>query len=458
MRIPETRYARSADGLRLAYQQFGEGPPLLLVPALLSNMEVQWEHEYLVRIFELLGRHMTVAAFDKRGMGLSDRPESPPSLEERVGDIVAVMDELGWDRATLLGVSEGGVMSQLFAATYPERVERLVLHNTFAPRRYWDRIPSLVVEGDPPLPAANEVEAHFLRIAEVWPEPAELVAWVMPDQADNEAFVRWVGRYQRLSASPRDFRRQLESIFAIDSGDAPERITSPTLVIHVRGDQVLHVAMGRVLAEVIPGARYAEISGDDHFSWALPNWRDIIDPFIEFVCGAPVRQVLARRFATVLFTDIVDSTRQSTVVGDAAWRTVLDEHDRIARKLVDHYDGRVVKSTGDGLLVVFDVPSNGVACGVALCAELGNVGVQIRAGAHAGEIEAHDDGDISGFAVNLAARVEQAATDGQLWVSSTVRDMMIGGRTAFEDQGEHRLKGIEGTWRLFAVDAGERRN
>jgi class 3 adenylate cyclase len=415
-------------------------------------MEVVWEHEYFVRIHEMLGRYVTVAGFDKRGMGLSDRPESPPTLEERMGDIVAVMDDLGWDKASLLGVSEGGVMSQLFAATYPERVERLVLHNTIAPRRYWARIPSLIADGDRPLESEEQVRERFNRLVDGWPENSqELVDWMMPDQRDNESFVRWVGRCQRLSASPRDFRRQVESIFGVDADDAPERITCPTLVQHVRGDRVLPVVFGRVLAEVIPNAQYNEIAGDDHFSWALPNWRDIGDPLIEFVSGTSVTRVATRRFATVLFTDIVDSTRQAAMLGDAAWRAVLHEHDRLARKLVDHHGGRVVKSTGDGLLVVFDTPSQGVECGAALCSELGSIGVQVRAGAHTGEIEVHDDGDVSGFAVNLAARVEHEAADGELWVSSTVRDMMLGGSTTFDDHGEHHLKGIDGAWRLFAV-------
>jgi class 3 adenylate cyclase len=362
------------------------------------------------------------------------------------------MDELGWDKASLVGISEGGVMSQLFAATYPERVERLALHNTIAPRRYWARIPALMRDGDRPLESEEQVRARFNQLANGWPENSqELVDWMMPDQRDNESFVRWVGRCQRLSASPRDFRRQIESLFEIDAEDAPERIACPTLVQHVHGDRVLPVVFGRVLAEVIPDARYHEVVGDDHFSWAMPNWRDIGDPLIEFVSGTAVTRVATRRFATVLFTDIVDSTGQAASLGDTAWHAVLDEHDRVARRLVDFHGGRVVKSTGDGLLVVFDVPSSGVECGTELCRELGNLGVQIRAGAHAGEIEVHDDGDISGLAVNLAARVEQQADDGHLWVSSTLRDTLLGSTTTFEDRGESRLKGFDGTWRLFAV-------
>lgn len=454
MRVPETRYARSTDGLRLAYQEWGEGPRVLVVPGLLSNVELQWEHEFFVRINEMLGRHLHVAGFDKRGIGLSDRPDDSPTLEQRIGDMVAVMDALGWERASLLGVSEGGAMSQLFAATYPERVEKVLLHNTFVSPRYYGRVRAYVRDGDIPLPSNAEITDHFRLLADGWPDNAdEMVGWMMPDQADNESFVRWVGRLQRLSASPRDFRRQIESVFTLDPGDSPERIVSPTLVLHVKGDRVLHVAMGRLLADLIPDAEYVEVDGPDHFSWALSSWRELIDPAIEFFTGDRPTRAVTRRFASVLFTDIVDSTRRSAEIGDTAWRVILEDHDRLARKLVDQHGGRVVKSTGDGLLVVFDSPSQGVECGVALCGQLRSIDVPIRAGVHAGEIEVHDDGDVSGIAVNLAARVEQHAADGELWASSTVRDMLLGGALAFDDRGEHALKGIDGTWRLFAVGA-----
>jgi pimeloyl-ACP methyl ester carboxylesterase len=260
--VPETRYARSGD-LRLAYQEFGAGPPLLVVPALVSNLEVFWEHEFVVRIVELMSRHVNVVWFDKRGMGLSDRTDVAPTLEERVGDIVSVMDAVGWEQASVLGISEGGVMSQLFAATYPERVDKLILHNTGVPSRYYGRVAALVRPDDPPIGSVEQVRARFESLADGWPENSqEMVDWLMPDQSSNEAFVRWVGRLQRLSASPRDFRRQLEGILELDAGDAPERITAPTLVIHVKGDRVLPVAFGRTLSEIIPDARYL----------AAPSW------------------------------------------------------------------------------------------------------------------------------------------------------------------------------------------
>ncbi len=453
MQVPETRYARAGD-LRLAYQTWGEGPPLMIVPDLVSNIEIMWEHELYRRVLEHLGQHMTCAYFDKRGIGLSDRFDDTPTLEQRNEDILAVLDTLGWDRAHLLGTSEGAYMGQLFAADFPERVESLTLFNTFVSPRYYDKIRQYMQKGDPWVNDGQKIYEHFQQIVETWGEDAsEMVAWEIPSQAGNESFTRWLARLQRMAASPRDFIRQLQSLMALDAGDAPERIKARTLVMHVQGDRVLNVAMGRLLGDIIPGATYREIEGADHFAWILPNWRDLDDAVIEFAAGTTLKRATTRQFGTVLFSDIVDSTRQSAAVGDANWRAVLDSHDRTARRIIDEHRGRVVKSTGDGLLAVFDAPSNGVECGVRMCDALRGFGVQIRAGIHAGEIEVHDDGDVSGVAVNLAARVEQKAADGEIWTSSTVRDLMLGGSAQFAERGEHELKGIEGNWRLFSVSS-----
>ena len=242
MQVPETKYARSADGLRLAYQQWGEGPPLLIVPALVSNVEVAWEHPVYLRIHEYMGRYFTCAQFDKRGIGLSDRPEDPPTLEQRIGDIVAVMDELGWERAHLLGMSEGGVMSQLFAADHPERVDRLVLTDTFVPMRYLrpDSRPGRARR--PSVRTASTRCAMFRTLADGWPENTDyFLDWFMPSQLDDRvaALVRSVAA---ALGEPADFARQVESVLRLDAGDAPERITAPTLVMHVNGDRVLPVA------------------------------------------------------------------------------------------------------------------------------------------------------------------------------------------------------------------------
>ena len=454
MQVPEVRYAKSGD-LHIAFQTWGQGPRLLIIADLISNAEVTWEHELYRRTLEHVGKHLTCAYFDKRGIGMSDRWDDEPTIEQRNDDILAVMDALGWDRCHIFGQSEGGIMGQLFAADHPERVESLTITNSVPPPRYLSRIFDFVEDGDPPLLAREGVYAHFERVMETWGQDATyLIDWAMPSQIGNQSFERWMTRLCRMAASPKDFKRQLDSIFDLDAGDAPERITVPTMVMHTRGDKELHVSLGRILADAIPDAQFVEIPGDDHLYWAMPHWRDVADQIIEFVTGSPVARTTTRQFGTVLFTDIVDSTKQAAAVGDAKWRDVLDVHDRTTRKIIDEHHGRVVKSTGDGLLALFDAPSHGVDCGLRLRDDLRGIGIQIRAGLHAGEIELRDDGDISGIAVNLAARVEQHAQDGELWASQTVRDMMLGGRATFTDRGQHQLKGIDGAWSLFAVGVG----
>ena len=451
MTVPETYYAKAGD-LRIAYQKWGTGPPCLIVPQLISNVEITWEHELYRRTLERVGKFMTCVMFDKRGIGLSDRFDGVPTLEQRIEDMLCVMDAVGWEQAHLHGTSEGGLMAQLFAANHPERVLSVGLLNSIVPHKYRSQIRARFEDGDAPIPTTRETLGRLLKIAETWGEDATyMVNFELPSQNGNEGVTRWMARLCRFAASPKDFVKQLESIVALDGGDAPERIQAPTQITHVKGDRVLPVAGGRVLASIIPGATYLEIEGDDHMAWCMPNWRYMIDQYIEFATGGPTQSTVARKFAGVLFTDIVNSTQQSSTVGDTSWRETLDGHDRVTRDLIDHHAGRVVKSTGDGLLAVFDVPSQAVACGVDMLRALSDIGIAIRAGVHAGEIEVRDDGDITGIAVNLAARVEQQAADGELWVSSTVRDMMLGGTTTFADRGHHELKGIADQWRLYSV-------
>lgn len=451
MRTPETHYARSGE-LRIAYQKWGNGPALLMVPPLISNIEIAWENELVSRIFEHYGKYFTCVHFDKRGIGLSDRFDEMPTLSQRIEDITAVMNAVGWERAHVLGISEGGAMGQLFAADFPERVESLVLVNSMVSFRYRQRIVDYVQDGDPPLQTTKQIYERFLKLVETWSEePQYGVDWMTPSQAANASFTRWSGRLQRLTCSPKDFRRQVESVHTLDAGDAPERIAVRTMVMHVKGDRVLPVAGSRLLAKIIPNAIYYEIQGNDHFAWIMPNWRDATDASIKFCTGAALKRTSVRRFGAILFTDVVDSTRQSSDLGDAKWRAMLESHDRVTRDLIHQHGGRLVKRTGDGLLAVFEAPFQGVACGLEMRDALGGIGFTIRAGLHVGQIEVHDDGDISGIAVNLAARVEQHAAAGELWASSTVRDMMLGGTDTFTDRGEHVLKGIDGGWRLYSV-------
>jgi class 3 adenylate cyclase len=448
MYISDLKYARS-DNIDIAYQQYGSGPDIVIIPGLVSNVELAWEEHTYRRVREHIGKYVRVTEFDKRGMGSSDRFEEMPTLEQRIDDVKAVMDAEGLERAHILGLSEGGLMAQFFAALHPERVDRVVLANsTIGPSAHGD-LPWK--EGDPRMPR-EEVLGRFQRLIDGWGrEPEHYVELFTPSKNDDPAFIRWVGRFQRQSCSRTDIERQFKSIRHLDANSQLGNIRSPTLVVNVVGDRAIPPAYGRYLAEHIPDARYEQFRGEDHLSWVMKNWRELADCWLEFVTGSAPSMSTERRFATVLFTDIVDSTARSAGVGDAAWREMLDRHDRIAWSAVDRHAGKLVKNTGDGLLMTFASPSEAVACASNLVRELDGVGLRVRAGLHAGEIIVREDGDVTGLAVNLAARVQEVGPGGSTLVSSTVRDLLLGGEWSFSEYGEHEFKGIEGAWRVYQL-------
>ncbi len=449
--VPETRYAKTGDGLKLAYQVFGSGPNLIGIPPLLSNVELSWDHEVYRRVYEHWGRHVRFAQFDKRGIGGSDRFEAIPTLDQRIGDIVTVMDAAGMERASLLGLSEGGLMAQLFAVRFPERVERIVLANSAVGPSHWEAVDHCVLPGDK-INTIEQVVEGFQRLVESWgDDPQYMVDWMMPSQSTNAPFVRWIGRMERQSATPSDVARQIEAVLQLDGVD-PADISAPTLVVHVHGDRVIQVSSGRFLADRIPGAEMLELPGEDHFLWAMPTWRNFSDHVLEFILGSPVSSGSERRFATVLFTDLVNSTKESSAAGDGAWSNILDSHDRICRDAIESHKGRMIKSTGDGLLATFDAPSQAVHAAAQLVRELSAIGLTIRAGIHAGEVNFRDDGDLSGTTVNLAARVEERAQPGSVFVSSTVRELLLGGEQVFTECGDFELKGLPGTWSLYRLE------
>jgi class 3 adenylate cyclase/pimeloyl-ACP methyl ester carboxylesterase len=450
MDISDIRYARSGH-LNIAYQRWGAGPDVVVIPGLVSNIELSWEHEVYRRSREYMGKHVRVLEFDKRGMASSDRFEQAPTLEQRISDVKAVMDAERIERAHVLGLSEGGLMGQFFAALHPERVDRLVLMNSTIGASALGHGHLERRDSDPPM-RRKDVLDRFERMFDGWGrEPEHFVDLFAPSRNDDPAFVRWVGRFERQTCSRADIRRQFDSILGLDANDRLGDIQAPTLVGNVIGDRAIPPAFGRYLAKHIPGAQYVEFPGEDHFCWVMPTWREINDCWLEFVTGSAPAVRSELRFATVLFTDIVDSTARSAEVGDTAWRDMLDRHDRIAWQAIERHDGKLVKNTGDGLLMTFTSPSQAVGCATHLVRELGRVGLSVRAGLHAGEIVVREDGDVTGLAVNIAARVQQAASGGATWASSTVRDLLLGGDWSFAERGEHILKGVDGAWRLYAV-------
>ena len=438
---PTTQYAKS-DGLNIAYQVIGDGPfDLLYAPGFISHLEAAWEVPYLAGLFERLGSFARLISFDKRGTGLSDRPGGWPTFEERMDDIRAVLDATGSERAALFGISEGGPMCMLFAATYPERVTSLGLYGC-APR--FRQAP------DWPWAASPDVQASFLdRVAEDWGHGKVLQAFV--DGLVNDPREQaCIGRYECYAASPGAARAMLEMNFEIDVRAVLPAIRVPTLVIHRVGDPLAPIGAGRYLAEHIPDAQLLELLGDCHLSARPREGEEVIGAVEEFFTGRRRDYEVDRVLATVLFTDIVGSTERASELGDRRWRELLDAHDRSVRREITRFRGREIKTTGDGFLSAFDGPARAIRCARAVTLAAEELGLGVRSGLHTGECEVRDD-DLAGLAVHIGARVAAQARPGDVLVSGTVKDLVVGAGIEFEDRGEHQLKGVPGSWKLFAV-------
>jgi class 3 adenylate cyclase len=439
---PETRYAR-LHGDRIAYQVLGQGPPdLVFTMGSFSHVDVAWEDPQIALFLRRLASFSRLLRFDRRGTGASDPlpPDPLPPWEAYAEELDAVMDAVGMERAALLTAGpEAGPMALFFAGTRPERTGALVIADATA--RY-------LVADDYPIGVAPEVaEAMVARTTEQWGTEAN-VQTGSPDRGRDERFLRWSARLQRAIASPRVVRAYLRALLEVDVRPILPLIQAPTLVLQHTDFAFLPVAHGRYLAEHIPGARLVEVPGDLPLLWELPD--RVLEAVEEFLTGVDRPAVPTRVLATVLFTDIVGSTERAAELGDRRWRELLQVHDDLAGRLVDRWGGRLVKSTGDGVLATFDGPGRAVGCAAALREELRGIDIEIRAGLHVGEVEPRD-GDVGGIAVHIAARVMAAAGPGEVLVSRTVRDLVAGSDTALEDRGDHHLKGVEGTWRLFAV-------
>ena len=438
---PETRYARSGD-VHVAYQVFGEGDlDVVVVTGFVSHVELIWEHEPAARLLEGLASFARVITFDRRGSGLSDPVSEAPTLEERMDDVRAVMDAAGSERAALVGISEGVPMSVLFAATYPQRVQALVCCGGMARSTAAEDYPWAA-------PVEALVESGAELIAPYWGQGA-MVEVVAPSRADDPATRSFMGRMERATASPGMLVSMQQMFLDIDVRDVVPTVHVPALVLHRSHDRLVNVRNGRWLADHLPDARFVELPGDDH-SMLYESPELAFGEMREFLTGTRAGPEPQRVLATVLFTDIVDSTRTAAELGDNRWRQTLEGHQRAVRSELGRHDGREVKSTGDGFLATFDGPARAIRCAQAILDSSDDLGIRVRAGLHTGECEAMGD-DIGGIAVHIAARVSALAGPGEVLVSRTVKDLVAGSGIEFTDRGEHTLKGVPDTWRLHAV-------
>ena len=437
---PETRYAKSGD-VHIAYQVVGDGPfDLVYVPGWISNVELMWEEPAHARLLRRLASFSRLILFDKRGTGLSDPVpvDHLPTLEQRMDDVSAVMDAAASERAAIFGSSEGGLMSVLFAATYPERTEALIALAIYA-KRIWS----------PDYPWAPTPEARAAEIdsiARTWGSDMD-ISHLAPSA--DEAFKRRANTYFRRSASPGAAVALLRMNTQIDVRDVLPTIRVPTLILQRTGDRDVKVEEARWIAAQVPRAKYVELPGDEHLIWA-GDVDAVVDEVEEFLTGVRPAREPDRVLATVLFTDIVRSTERAAAVGDRRWRELLEEHHAVVRRELDRFRGREVDSVGDGFLATFDGPARAVRCAAASRDAVRPLGLELRAGVHTGEVEMAN-GSVRGIAVHTGARVAAAAGVGEVLVSQTVKDLVAGSGIEFVDRGAHQLKGIPGEWRLYAA-------
>jgi class 3 adenylate cyclase len=436
-----TRYARTNDGISIAYQVLGSGErDIVFVPQTFSAVEALWEHPTVARFFERLGGLGRVILFDRRGTGMSDRTGGAASLEDQIDDVHTVMDAAGTRRADLMAIMEGGAMAMLFAASAPERVRSLTLYATYAR--------STRTADYPAAWAPAERDEAMARMIEHWGD-GSLASRFAPSYPDDRTLREWLGRMQRLSLGPGEAAAAVELTGRVDVRHVLGSIRVPTLLLHRTDDAAINVEHSRYLSRNIPGARLVELEGADTLPF-LGDTDAVLGEVDEFLTGDRRPPEHDRVLATVLFTDIVGSTERAAALGDEPWRDLLAEHDRIVRTVIDRQRGRVVKSVGDGVLAVFDGPARAVRAAREVVAQLTTLGLDVRAGLHTGEVEMVDD-DVAGLAVHIAARVMGEARAGGVMASSTVHDLVAGAGLRFEDRGRRSLRGVPGEWGLWEV-------
>ena len=439
---PETRYVKSAD-FNIAYQVAGEGPfDLIYVPGWISNIEENWEVPEYAHFLRRLASFSRLILFDKRGTGLSDRVsnERLPTLEQRMDDVHAVLEAAGSERAVVFGASEGGNMSVLFAATYPERVRALVLAGAYA-KRLWS-------PDYPWAPTQEQRERENELLEREWAGEMD-VASLAPSAVDDPALSRRIATYFRRGASPGAAVTLNRMNTEIDTRAVLPTITVPTLVLQRSGDRDVKLKEGRWIAQQIPGAKYVELSGDDHLVW-VGDSDALLDEVEEFLTGVRRGPEPDRVLATVLFTDIVGATERAAKLGDQRWRELLEEHHRSIREELERFRGREIDTAGDGFLATFDGPARAIRCACVIRDAMRSLGIEIRAGLHTGECELVGE-KIAGIAVHTGARVAGLAGPGEVLVSNTVKDLVAGSGIELVDRGEHQLKGVPGIWRLYTA-------
>ena len=410
----------------------GDGPPdLAVVNGPASHLELIWEEPATARAFRRLASFSNLVLFDRRGTGLSDPVSRPPTLEQQMDDLAAVLDAAGVHETALFGASDLGLCA-LFAATYPDRVTHLVLSG---------------VASAGMKTITEETRAQYLDAIENHWGDGTLIRIFAPSQVGNHAFEEWWARMQRSSVSPGMARQLMQMISETDLRAVLPTIRVPTLVLHQSKDQYIPVELGREVASLIPGARFIERPGEDTYSWIDPEGLDDVE---EFITGGRTAEEVDRVLATVMFTDIVDSTAHASRLGDGRWRILLNEHNDVVRSALVRWRGTEVKTIGDGFLATFDGPARAVRCAHDIVTSVSSLGLKVRTGLHTGECELVGD-DVAGMAVHISARVMAQAKAGEVLASSTVKDLVVGSGLSFQDRGNRPLKGVEGEWRLFAA-------
>lgn len=432
MRTTSTRYAHSGDA-SIAYQVVGDGPiDLVVVNGPASHVEIAWEEPATARAFTRLASFSRLVLFDRRGTGLSDPVTEPPTLEQQMDDLRAVLDAVGIERTALFGASDLGLCA-LYAATYPDDVTALVLA-------------SVASRGAATITA--EVREKFLdAVEEHWGDGTLMSLWA-PSQVGNRAFEDWWARMQRSAASPNVARQLIEMISQIDLRAVLPTIRVPTLVTHQTDNGYVPVELGREVASLIPGARFMEYPGRDTYGWLDEASLDDIE---EFLTGRRGPGEIDRVLATVLFTDIVGSTEHAARLGDGRWRSLLDDHNHLVRSRLAEWRGTEIKTIGDGFLATFDGPARAVRCAAEIVDHAESLGLSVRTGLHTGECERVGD-DVAGIAVHIGARVMATAQGGEVLASSTVKDLVVGSGLRFADRGPHELKGVPDEWHLYALE------